>query len=96
MPPHPLTNFEMQKYYQNEPKFNDITNILKPSFKKLFRYFEQKNHHLNDFKMHRFVHYFLPPSQADLLICIAIISSFGNNYLLLRRFLLYPQKFWIN
>ena len=22
MPPHPLTNFEVQKYYQNEPKFN--------------------------------------------------------------------------
>ena len=24
MPPLPLTNFEIQKYYQNEPKFNDI------------------------------------------------------------------------
>ena len=24
MPPHPLTNFEIQKYYQNEPKFNGI------------------------------------------------------------------------
>ena len=22
MPHHPLTNFEIQKYYQNEPKFN--------------------------------------------------------------------------
>ena len=22
MPPHPLENFEIQKYYQNEPKFN--------------------------------------------------------------------------
>ena len=22
MPPHPLTNFEIQKYYQKEPKFN--------------------------------------------------------------------------
>ena len=22
MPPHPSTNFEIQKYYQNEPKFN--------------------------------------------------------------------------
>ena len=21
MPPHPVTNFEIQKYYQNEPKF---------------------------------------------------------------------------
>ena len=24
MPPHSLTNFEIQKYYQNEPKFNDV------------------------------------------------------------------------
>ena len=24
MPPHPLTNFETQKYYQNEPKFNGV------------------------------------------------------------------------
>ena len=24
MPPHPLTNFEMQKYYKNKPKFNGI------------------------------------------------------------------------
>ena len=22
MPPHPLTNFEIQKYYKNEPQFN--------------------------------------------------------------------------
>ena len=24
MPSHPLTNFEIQKYYQNEPNFNDV------------------------------------------------------------------------
>ena len=24
MPPHPLTNFEMQKYYQNKPKFSGV------------------------------------------------------------------------
>ena len=24
MPPHRLTNFEIQKYYQNEPSFNGI------------------------------------------------------------------------
>ena len=24
MPPHPLTNFEIQKYYQNEPKLNGV------------------------------------------------------------------------
>ena len=22
--PHPLTNFETQKYYQNEPRFNGV------------------------------------------------------------------------
>ena len=24
MPPHPLTNFKIQKYYQNKPKFNGV------------------------------------------------------------------------
>ena len=24
MPPHPLTNFEIQKFYKNEPRFNSI------------------------------------------------------------------------
>ena len=24
MPPHPLKNLEIQKYYQNEPKFNGV------------------------------------------------------------------------
>ena len=24
IPPHPLTSFEIQKYYQNEPRFNGI------------------------------------------------------------------------
>ena len=24
MPPHPLTNFEIQKYRQNKPKFNGV------------------------------------------------------------------------
>ena len=24
MPPRPLTNFEIQKYYQNEPRFNGV------------------------------------------------------------------------
>ena len=24
MLPHPLTNFEMQKYYKNQPRFNDV------------------------------------------------------------------------
>ena len=40
--PHPLTNFEIQKYYQNEPKFNgvysrnnlpkikDVVNVINP------------------------------------------------------------------
>ena len=31
MPSHPLTNFKIQKYYENEPKFNgaSINNISK-------------------------------------------------------------------
>ena len=30
MPPHPLTNFIIQKYYQNKPEFNSVysRNIL--------------------------------------------------------------------
>ena len=24
MPPHPLTNFEIQRYYKNQPKFNGV------------------------------------------------------------------------
>ena len=24
IPPHPLTNFEIQTYYKNEPKFNSV------------------------------------------------------------------------
>ena len=32
MKPHPLTNFETQKYYENEPRFNGVfsrDNLLK-------------------------------------------------------------------
>ena len=32
MKPHPLTNFEIQKYYENEPRFNGVfsrNNLLK-------------------------------------------------------------------
>ena len=32
MPPYPLTNFDIQKYYQKEPKFNGVysrTNLPK-------------------------------------------------------------------
>ena len=32
MKPHPLTNFEAQKYYENEPRFNGVflrDNLLK-------------------------------------------------------------------
>ena len=24
MSPHPLTNFEIQRHYQNEPRFNEV------------------------------------------------------------------------
>ena len=27
MSPHPLTNFEIQKYYQNKPRFNGVYSI---------------------------------------------------------------------
>ena len=33
MPPHLLTNFEIQKYYQNEPKFNGV--YLRNNFPKI-------------------------------------------------------------
>ena len=26
MPPHPLTNFQIQKFFQNEPKFNGVNS----------------------------------------------------------------------
>ena len=29
MPPHPLTNFEIQKYYKSEPRFNGVNNLFK-------------------------------------------------------------------
>ena len=35
MPPHPLTNFEIQKYYHNEPRFNVVysrDNLPKTKF----------------------------------------------------------------
>ena len=35
MPPHPLTNFEIQKYNHNEPKFNGVysrDNLPKTKF----------------------------------------------------------------
>ena len=28
MPAHPLTNFEIQKYYKNEPRFNGVLEII--------------------------------------------------------------------
>ena len=30
MPPHPLTNFEIKKYYQNEPRFNGVYSRNNP------------------------------------------------------------------
>ena len=31
MPPHPLTNFEIQKYYQNKPRFNGVYSRDNPT-----------------------------------------------------------------
>ena len=28
MPPHPLANFEIQKYYHNEPTFNGVYSMF--------------------------------------------------------------------
>ena len=33
MLPHPLTNFELEKYYQNEPRFNGLPNNLPKKIK---------------------------------------------------------------
>ena len=33
MPPHPFTNFKIQKYYQSEPRFNSV--YLKDSLNKI-------------------------------------------------------------
>ena len=30
MPPHPLTNFGIKKYYQKEPKFNGVYSRNNP------------------------------------------------------------------
>ena len=30
MPPHPLSNFEIQRYYQNEPRFNGVFSRNNP------------------------------------------------------------------
>ena len=38
IPPHPLTNFEIQNYYQNEPRFNRVffrDNLPERSFTKI-------------------------------------------------------------
>ena len=35
MPPHPVSNFEIQRYYQNESKFNDVyarNNLFKINY----------------------------------------------------------------
>ena len=33
--PHPLTNFEIQKYYKNEPRFNGVFSRNKLSKKRM-------------------------------------------------------------
>ena len=35
MLPHPLTNFEIQKYYQNEPEFNGVYSRNNSSEKRM-------------------------------------------------------------
>ena len=38
MPPHPLTSFEIEKCYQNEPKFNGVYSKKKKMLKNLYEY----------------------------------------------------------
>ena len=50
MPPYPLTSFEMQDYYQNEPRFNGASSRNLPKIKdrayaiKLDEYSDIRNH----------------------------------------------------
>ena len=42
MPPHALTNFEIQKYYQNEPRYNGVYS--RDNHTKIM---DKKNHIIN-------------------------------------------------
>ena len=42
MLPHPLTNFELEKYYQNEPRFNGVFSRNKV-YIKLFYFVTKMN-----------------------------------------------------
>ena len=41
MPPHPLTNFEIQKYYKNEPRFNGAFSRNNLPKKKSMRQYDE-------------------------------------------------------
>ena len=46
MSPHPLTNFETQKYYKNEPIFNGVfsrNNLFKKKITEITEFIENKN-----------------------------------------------------
>ena len=66
MPPHPLTNFELQKYYKNEPKINGVfsSNNLPKKIKdgayiiKLDKYAEAGTHGIDLFCNRKEIVYF--------------------------------------
>ena len=43
MPPYPLTNFEIQKYYQNEPRFKGVYSSDNLSKRKSFKVKDEAN-----------------------------------------------------
>ena len=52
MPPHPLTNFEIQKYYKNEPRFNGVFSRCNFPKKKREEAFVINNDEYADFGTH--------------------------------------------
>ena len=58
MPPYPLTNFEIQEYYQNKPRFNgvcsrdNLTKIKDGAYKiNLEEYFDIGTHWVHSFNV---------------------------------------------
>ena len=71
MPPHPLTNFERQKYYENEPRFHGVysrDNLPKTKFNEkikdgayvtnLYEYFDIRTHWIALYVLNNNVTYF--------------------------------------
>ena len=82
MPPHPLTSFEIQKYYQNEPRFNGVYSGDNLPLKKkgwtyvrnFYEYFNMRSHWIALYALNNNVAYFGSfgvghiPKEINLLI----------------------------